>query len=65
VAVVGSMLAGQRYLSERCGDGVAMASGHRAASVLAAKRSVAPEPVRTTLEPTPTTGQRQRAGTHP
>lgn len=34
VAVVGSMLAGQRYLVERCGDGVAIASGRRAASVL-------------------------------
>ncbi len=29
--VVGSALAGMRYLSERCGDGVAMASAHRAA----------------------------------
>jgi glycerol-3-phosphate dehydrogenase subunit B len=64
VAVVGSMLAGQRYLSERCGDGVAIASGHRAASVLAAKRSVSPEPLRAVAEPTPSTGQRQRAGTH-
>jgi glycerol-3-phosphate dehydrogenase subunit B len=34
VAVVGSLLAGQRYLVERCGDGVAIASGHRAAAVL-------------------------------
>ena len=34
VAVVGAMLAGQRYLSERCGDGVAIASGFRAATVL-------------------------------
>jgi glycerol-3-phosphate dehydrogenase subunit B len=34
VAVVGSMLAGQRYLVERCGDGVAIASGFRAAAVL-------------------------------
>ena len=32
VAVVGSMLAGQRYLSERCGDGVAVSSGRRAAA---------------------------------
>jgi glycerol-3-phosphate dehydrogenase subunit B len=64
VAVVGSMLAGQRYLSERCGDGVAIASGHRAASVLAAKRSVSPEPLHAVAEPTPSTGQRERAGTH-
>jgi glycerol-3-phosphate dehydrogenase subunit B len=35
VAVVGAMLAGQRSLSERCGDGVAIASGARAAAVLA------------------------------
>ncbi|MEA2654630.1 MAG: glycerol-3-phosphate dehydrogenase subunit [Chloroflexota bacterium] len=34
VVVVGSLLAGQRYLSERCGDGVAIASGHRAAATL-------------------------------
>jgi glycerol-3-phosphate dehydrogenase subunit B len=34
VAVVGSLLAGQRYLAERCGDGVAIASGRRAAAVL-------------------------------
>lgn len=37
VAVVGSMLAGQRYLTERCGDGVAVASGRRAASRLGEK----------------------------
>jgi glycerol-3-phosphate dehydrogenase subunit B len=35
VAVAGSMLAGQRYLTERCGDGVAVASGRRAAATLA------------------------------
>jgi glycerol-3-phosphate dehydrogenase subunit B len=34
VAIVGSLLAGQRYLVERCGDGVAIASGYRAAAVL-------------------------------
>jgi glycerol-3-phosphate dehydrogenase subunit B len=34
VVVAGSLLAGQRYLSERSGDGVAIASGHRAAAVL-------------------------------
>jgi glycerol-3-phosphate dehydrogenase subunit B len=31
VAIAGSLLAGQRYLAERCGDGVAIASGWRAA----------------------------------
>lgn len=35
VRIAGSMLAGQRYLRERCGDGVAIASGWRAASRLA------------------------------
>lgn len=41
VAVVGSMLAGQRYLTERCGDGVAVASGRRAALVLGAATGAA------------------------
>jgi glycerol-3-phosphate dehydrogenase subunit B len=36
VAVAGAMLAGQRSLTERCGDGVAIASGVRAAAVLGA-----------------------------
>lgn len=36
VAIVGSLLAGQRYLTERCGDGVAVASGRRAAAMFAA-----------------------------
>jgi glycerol-3-phosphate dehydrogenase subunit B len=36
VAVVGSMLAGQRAVAERCGDGVAIASARRAAAVLGA-----------------------------
>jgi glycerol-3-phosphate dehydrogenase subunit B len=40
VAVVGSMLAGQRYVAERCGDGVAIASGRRAAATLAAVAGV-------------------------
>lgn len=40
VAIVGSLLAGQRYLSERCGDGVAIASGRRAASVFVAGAAV-------------------------
>jgi glycerol-3-phosphate dehydrogenase subunit B len=34
VRVVGSLLAGQRYLRERCRDGVAIASGRRAARTL-------------------------------
>jgi glycerol-3-phosphate dehydrogenase subunit B len=41
VAVVGSLLAGQRYLAERCGDGVAVASGARAAVTLGEARAVA------------------------
>ncbi len=36
VAIAGSLLAGQRYLVERCGDGIAIASGRRAASTLGA-----------------------------
>jgi glycerol-3-phosphate dehydrogenase subunit B len=35
VAIAGSLLAGQRYLVERCGDGVAIASGRRAAATVA------------------------------
>jgi len=35
VRVIGSALAGMRYLSERCGDGVALASAHHVASSLA------------------------------
>ena len=34
VRIVGSLLAGQRYLRERCGDGVALTSGWRAAASL-------------------------------
>ena len=45
VAVVGSMLAGQRYLVERCGDGVAVASGRRAAALFA-PGPAAPPPAR-------------------
>ncbi len=39
VAVVGSLLAGQRYIAERCGDGVAIASARRAANTLGANRT--------------------------
>jgi glycerol-3-phosphate dehydrogenase subunit B len=41
VRVIGSSLAGMRYLDERCGDGVALASAHRAARSLAPSRAVA------------------------
>ena len=36
VAIAGSLLAGQRNVAERCGDGVAIASGWRAAATLGA-----------------------------
>ena len=45
VAIAGSMLAGQRYLAERCGDGVAVASGRRAAALFSTASS-APPPAR-------------------
>ncbi len=35
VRVIGSALSGMRYLDERCGDGVAIASAHRVAAALA------------------------------
>lgn len=35
VRVIGTALAGMRYLDQRCGDGVALASAHRAAASLA------------------------------
>ena len=41
VRVIGSALAGMHYLDERCGDGVALASAHRAAASLVSKRAVA------------------------
>jgi glycerol-3-phosphate dehydrogenase subunit B len=41
VRVVGGNLAGQRYLTQRCGDGVAIASARRAAASLAGETSVA------------------------
>jgi glycerol-3-phosphate dehydrogenase subunit B len=50
VRIVGSLLAGQRYVDERCGDGVALASAWRAAASLqeeagapVGKRRVSPE----------------------
>ena len=53
VAIVGSLLAGQRYLTERCGDGVAVTSGRRAAAMFAAK------PTKPTTKPR---AERQKAG---
>ena len=41
VRVIGSALTGMHYLDERCGDGVALASAHRAAASLASNRAVA------------------------
>lgn len=41
VRVIGSALAGLHYLEERCGDGVALASAHRAARALSAARAAA------------------------
>lgn len=41
VRVIGSALAGMRYLDERCGDGVALASAHRVARALAVERAAA------------------------
>lgn len=41
VRVIGSSLAGMRYLEERCGDGVALASAHAAAQRLARERAAA------------------------
>ena len=40
--VVGSLLAGQRYLDERCGDGVALASAWRAAASIRAEAGAPP-----------------------
>ena len=42
VLVAGALLAGQRSLRERCGDGVAVASGWRAANELAAGAAMTP-----------------------
>jgi len=41
VRVIGSALAGMHYLDQRCGDGVALASAHRAAHSLAARERAA------------------------
>ena len=47
VAIVGSMLAGQRGVAERCGDGVAIASAWRAAATLGASRTTVAAPATT------------------
>jgi glycerol-3-phosphate dehydrogenase subunit B len=65
VAIVGSLLAGQRYLSERCGDGVAIASGHHAAATLTPGASLSRGSDETVDHPDPADGRRQRAGTRP
>ena len=44
VRVVGSALAGMRYLSERCGDGIAIASAARAARLAASAQRTPPVP---------------------
>lgn len=41
VRVIGSALAGMRYLDERCGDGVALASAHRAVRSLVRSKEAA------------------------
>lgn len=41
VRVIGSALSGMHYLDQRCGDGVALSTAHRAARILAGQRSAA------------------------
>ncbi len=41
VTVIGSALAGMRYLEQRCGDGIALASAHLVAASLAGERAAA------------------------
>jgi glycerol-3-phosphate dehydrogenase subunit B len=66
VAVVGSLLAGQRSLAERCGDGVAIASAWRAAATLGpaglpAVAAISPgQPLRPKAKPKP--NAKARAG---
>jgi glycerol-3-phosphate dehydrogenase subunit B len=52
VRVVGSLLAGQRWLRERCGDGVALASARLAAEAIAGSRFTAAPPLPTTADTT-------------
>jgi glycerol-3-phosphate dehydrogenase subunit B len=61
VAVVGSLLAGQRFLSERCGDGVAIASGHRAAAILAQRPAVSGGSTPSVADPLLSAGRQERA----
>jgi glycerol-3-phosphate dehydrogenase subunit B len=57
VHVVGALLAGQRYLLERCGDGVALASAWRAAAALATEPpAVDGLPDRSPADASPATG---------
>ncbi|MEO8229394.1 MAG: FAD-binding protein [Chloroflexota bacterium] len=65
VVVVGSLLAGQRYLSERCGDGVAIASGHRAGAILAPRSAPTDAREPAVAGPSEPARRRQRAGTRP
>jgi glycerol-3-phosphate dehydrogenase subunit B len=67
VVVVGTLLAGQRYLAERCGDGVAIASGQLAAATLAPAPApaVAVAAGKRGTASKPSAGRRQRAGSHP
>jgi glycerol-3-phosphate dehydrogenase subunit B len=50
VRVVGSSLAGQHWLQERCGDGVALASAHRAAASLTGEGFAAGPPLAATAD---------------
>jgi len=52
VRVVGSNLAGQRWLRERCGDGVAIASAHRAAVSLSRDGFAPGTPLQATADST-------------
>jgi hypothetical protein len=55
---VGSLLAGQRWLREGCGDGVALASAHRAGHAIDARAFEASPPPPATAD---TTGAQVRA----
>ena len=46
VRIVGSLLAGQQWMVDRSGDGVALASAWRAAATLEARKASAPRPAR-------------------
>jgi glycerol-3-phosphate dehydrogenase subunit B len=65
VLVVGSLLAGQRYVTERCGDGVAIASGHRAAAIIRPPAKARTQPEHAVAGPREPAGPRQQAGARP